>query len=114
MEDGRLPDAERPTSWRWIGRLLPASLRDLMYEPMCDDLWRAHVTASVPGGRLGLWTRFLGCFAASVGYSLPRYFVERGGHVTAVGKVAYVLAMSVALVMVVLLAPWIVELARTR
>ena len=78
-EDGPLPDAERPTSWRWIGRLLPRSLRDLMYEPMCDDLWRAHVTASVPGGRLLLWTRFFGCFAACVGYSLPRYFVERGG-----------------------------------
>ena len=108
-----MPDSARPRSWRWIGRLLPGSLRDLMYEPMCDDLWRAHVTASVPGGRLGLWLRFFGCFAASVVYSLPRYFVERD-RVTVLGKAAYVLVTGVTLLALVLLTPWIVELARTR
>ena len=84
-----------------------------MYEPMCDDLWRAHVTAPVPAGRFGLWFRFFGCFAASVGYSLPRYFVERE-RVTVIGKAAYVLATGVALLVIVLLTPWIVELAGTR
>ena len=108
-----MPDSARPTAWRRIGLLLPKSLRDLMYEPMCDDLWRAHVTASVRGGRLGLWLRFFGCFTASVGYSLPRYFVERD-RVTALGKAAYVLATGVTLLALVLLTPWIVELARTR
>ena len=108
-----MPDSARPSSWRWLGRLLPGSLRDLMYEPMCDDLWRSHVTSRVPRGRLGLWFRFLGCFGASVGYSLPRYFIERD-RVTMLGKTAYVLAMGVALVALVSLTPWIVELARTR
>ncbi len=83
-----------------------------MYEPMCDDLWRAHVTTPVPGGRLGLWFRFFGCFAASVGYSLPRYFVERN-RVTVLGKAAYVLATGVTLLALVLMAPWVVELVKT-
>ena len=83
-----------------------------MYEPMCDDLWRAHVTAPVRGGRLGLWFRFVGCFAASVGYSLPRYFVERD-RVTVLGKAAYMLATGVTVLALVLLTPWIVELAAT-
>ena len=95
-----------------MGRLLPGSLRDLMYEPMCDDLWRAHVTAPVAGGRFGLWLRFVGCFAASVVYSLPRYFVERD-RVTVLGKAACVLATGVTVMALVLLTPWIVELATT-
>ena len=82
-----MPDSARPRSWRWIGRLLPRSLRDLMYEPMCDDLWRAHVTGPFVGGGFGLWIRFVGCFGASMAYSLPRYFVERG-RVTLLGRVA--------------------------
>ena len=108
-----MPDSSRPGSWRWIGRLLPRSVRDLMYEPMCDDLWRAHVTAPIPSGRLGLWFRFFGCVAATVGYALPRYFVERN-RITVLGKAAYVLAMGIALMGIVSLTPWIVELARTR
>ena len=108
-----MPDTARPRSWRWIGLLLPRSLRDLMYEPMCDDLWRAHVTAPVRRGRLGLWCRFFGCFAASVGYSLPRYFVERD-RVTTLGKAAYVLVTGATLLALVSLTPWIVELVRTR
>ena len=96
-----------------MGRLLPRSLRELMYEPMCDDLWRAHLTSRAAGGRFGLWLRFVGCFTASVAYSVPRYFIERG-RITSLGKAAYVLAFGATVLALVLLTPWIVELARTR
>ena len=51
--------------------------------------------------------------ACAVGYSLPRYFIARD-RVTTLGKAAYVLATGVMLLALVLLTPWIVELARTR
>lgn len=105
-----MPESRRPESWSRIGLLLPRSLRELMYEPLCDDIWRAHVTATARAGRVGLWIRFLGCFAAAVGYSLPRYFVERN-RVTAIGKVTLVVASGFTLIAVVTLLPWIVFLA---
>ena len=102
-------DSARPKSWRWLGRLLPVSLRELMYEPLCDDIWRAHVTETARGGRLGLWFRFAGGFAASVGYSLPRYFVERD-RVTVLGKAAFVMAAGGTVLVIVALTPWIMFL----
>lgn len=108
-----MPESARPRSWRWIGLLLPGSLRDLMYEPMCDDLWRAHVTATARGGRLGLWLRFVSSFAASVGYGLPRYFVEPD-RVTTLGKAAFLIATGVTAVALVALTPWVVSLATTH
>jgi hypothetical protein len=96
-----------------MGQLLPGSLRRLMYEPMCDDLWRAHLFEPVRSGRLGLRIRFFGSFLATVGYALPRYFVERS-RLTPFGTVAFVLLTGVALVSIALLAPWIVELAASR
>ena len=102
-------DFARPKSWRWLGRLLPVSLRELMYEPLCDDIWRAHVTETDHGGRLGLWFRFAGGFAASVGYSLPRYFVERD-RVTVLGKAGFVMAVGVTVLVLVTLTPWIMFL----
>ena len=55
----------------------------------------------------------MGYFAASVVYSVPHYFIERG-RITLLGKAAYVLAVGAAVLALVLLTPWIVELARTR
>ena len=72
-----------------------------------------RVTGPFVGGGFGLWIRFVGCFGASVAYSLPRYFVERG-RVTLLGKAAYVLATGAAVLALVLLTPWIVELAGAR
>lgn len=82
-----------------------------MFEPLCDDIWRAHVTTPPRTGRIGLWFRFAGCFAATVGYSIPRYFVERD-RVTVLGKVTLTLATGVTLVVIVTLIPWIVILAK--
>ena len=105
-----MPEAPQPSAWRWLGRLLPPSLRELMYEPLCDDLWRAHLTEALGGGRLLLWLRFVGCFSASVWYSVPRYFIERD-RVTLLGKGALVVATGVTLAAMVSLAPWVLFLA---
>ena len=84
-----------------------------MYQPLLDDLWRAHVTAVVGRGRLALWFRFAGCFAASVGYSLPRYFVERD-RVTFLGRSVFVLAAAALILAIVTLTPWIITLTTGR
>ncbi len=84
-----------------------------MYQPLCDDLWRAHVTAAVRRGRLVLWFRFAGCFAASVGYSMPRYFVERD-RMTLLGRSLFVLAAAALVLAIVTLTPWIITLTTGR
>ncbi|MEE8147860.1 MAG: hypothetical protein V3T24_09670 [Longimicrobiales bacterium] len=108
-----MPDPTRPRYWDWLGRALPRSLRELMYQPLCDDLWRAHVTAAVRRGRLVLWFRFAGCFAASVGYSMPRYFVERD-RMTLLGRSLFVLAAAALVLAIVTLTPWIITLTTGR
>ncbi len=106
-----MPSAGGPRSWRWLGKLLPRSLRELVYEPLCDDLWREHVERAA-GGRLGLrpWLQLIGYFVATATYSLPRYFSE-GGHLTKLGRAAAVVGVGATLFMVVMLAPWIVWVA---
>ncbi len=104
-----MPDSARPRSWDRLGRLLPRSLRELVYQPLCDDLWRAHVTAVVPRSRLLLWFRFAGCFAASARYSLPRYFVERD-RLTLLGRGTLIIAVAVLILAIATVTPWIINL----
>lgn len=95
--------------WRVLGRLLPESIRDLVYEPAYLDLWRNHSLRrnreALPA-YLSLGVRFVGCFAAVLWYSVPAYLVDRD-RLRPAGRVVVVGAMILALLVVVSLAPWI-------
>jgi len=107
--------AEPPQFWRVLGTLLPRSIRELVYEPSCLDLWREHCRRGSPAtpldrGRLA--ARFSGRLFASLWYSLPRYFVNRG-RTTRLGKATGMMLRAVAILVVLLLVPWIIDAARS-
>jgi hypothetical protein len=82
--------------WRWLGRLLPADIRERVFEPALGDLQRAWLTggsrpASLPFGVYALGT-YLGCVPGAV----PLLFVRRG-RLTRLGRTALWSATALAL-----------------
>ena len=81
--------------------------RELVYEPSCLDLWREHHRGGGPVRQRGgfvLGLRFVARLAASVWYSLPRYYMDRGrltrfGRAVSIGLVGLAGLTVLALVM---------------
>lgn len=87
-----------PRLWVWLGRLLPVSIRERVYEPTCLDLWneyRRGSGAGWPGSRLRLGLRFSGRLTQSFWYALPRYCID-AGRLTTLGSVVAILLIVLA------------------
>ncbi len=103
-----------PQLWIRIGRLLPRSIRELVFEPACLELWLRHARDTDPysrASRFRLWLTFSGYFIAMGWHGAPRYLVE-SGQATRFGRVLKNSAISVGVVMLLLLLPWVIELTQ--
>jgi len=103
-----------PRAWTQIGRLLPRSVRDLVFEPACLELWLRHARATSCGrraSRFKLWMMFSATFIAVGWYGVPRYIVN-GGQVTKFGRVLKNSAISVCVILLLLLLPWVIEVTQ--
>lgn len=103
-----------PPTWNRLGRLLPRSIRELVFEPACLELWLRHARDTSAGSRvsrLRLWLTFAAYFVAVGWRGVPRYIVE-GGRATRFGRILKTSAISVGVLLVVLLLPWLVELSQ--
>ena len=75
------PGPERADSTRWsvLGRFLPRSIRERVFEPAFADLLRASLETSGTGGHSTPFAvRALGTYLGCVPPSLLRVFVVRG------------------------------------
>lgn len=94
----RPPRFER---WRLLGRLLPAEVRERVFDPAFSDLLRAWLTrrpdAESPPFGLQAFGTYVGC----VPFAIPRLFVRRG-HLTRFGKIAVWISIVLILVWIVL------------
>ena len=77
-------------------------LREQLFEPYRDELWRSRVSAGhSPRARLEFWASVIGGFGAAAVYSVPRYL--RGPEGAArIGSVPVVLLASLLLLLTVL------------
>ena len=95
-----------------LGRVLPTTIRDRVFEPVCLDLWRTYSLGrnrGTLGAQIGLGLRFAASFAATLWYAVPSYFTSQG-RLRLIGRALLVGIMMVALTLIVLLLPWIVQL----
>ncbi|MEE9207487.1 MAG: hypothetical protein V3U67_03790 [Gemmatimonadota bacterium] len=107
----RPPESDPPAVWRLLGFVLPRSIRRLVYEPACLDLWRNHSLADTDWrGRLALWARFSGYFGAAVMYAVPRYAYEKG-RAAATGRAVLIGVILLSLVLLVTFYPGLVQLS---
>ena len=100
-----------PRLWLTLGRLLPTTIRDRVFEPICLDLWRTYSldrNRGTLGAQMGLCLRFAGSFGATLWYAIPSYFISQG-RLHIIGRAVLVGMMVVALTLIVLLLPWIVQ-----
>ena len=90
------------TRWKWLGRLLPAEVRERVFEPAFADLLRAWLTEEEGARRLPFGVRALGTLAGCAPIALPSLFVRRG-RLTRLGKAAvWVAAIFTTLVFLLL------------
>ncbi len=104
-------DSPPPSVWLTLGRVLPTTIRDRVFEPVCLDLWRAYSLGGnrgTLGGQIGLGLRFAGSFAATLWYALPNYFTSPG-RLPIIARALLVGLTMLAFTLLVLLLPWIVE-----
>lgn len=107
-----MPDPHHHWSLRIARRLLPASVRTLVFDPLCADLLRDyHFGDRSRLGKSRLVLRVTRACVESMLFGFPRYFREPG-RTTRLGKASLIVGGSVLSLLVVLLAPWIAELAR--
>ncbi len=105
-----------PRLWRYLGFVLPQSIREGVYEPAYLDLWRAHVlglgTEAQPtsGTRVLSGITVAGYLLAALWYAFPRYFRE-GGRTKLAGRLAGAGLAIMALVLFLMLMPWFMALA---
>ena len=101
-----------PPAWTRLGRLLPRSIRELVFEPACLELWLRHARDIDPDSRvsrLKLSLTFSAYFFAVGWHGLPRYIVE-DGQVTRLGRALKTSTILLGVVLLVLLLPWVFEL----
>ena len=94
----------RPSSgerWRILGRLLPADVRERIFEPAFSDLLYDSLTATPEQApRAPFALRAVGTYMGCMPVALPRLFVRRG-RLTRLGRVA--LAVTGVLLLVAIL-----------
>jgi len=101
VRSGGAPDGvER---WRLLGRLLPAEVRERIFEPAFGDLLRSHLTTREgAASRVPFPVRVAATFLGCAGIALPR-LVVRHGRLTRFARVG-LSVVAVATVVVVILA----------
>ena len=85
-----------------MGRLLPADVRERVFDPAFSDLLRAWLTRRPDAESAPFGLQVFGTYVGCVPFAIPRLFV-RGGHLTRFGKVAVWVSIVLALVWIVLL-----------
>ena len=77
-----------PGRWRAVGRLLPAEVRERVFEPAFSDLLRKHLQSrAVPGSTVPFGVQVIGMLFACGPAAIPRLFIHRG-RFTKIGKIA--------------------------
>lgn len=98
---------ELPWLWSLLGGLLPASIRDGVFEPACLDLWRDRVMHE---SSVSLWRRrsvgilVMGYLLAAAWYGIPRY-LNRGPRSNTARWVSRVGIVLLALAALLVLGP---------
>ena len=103
-----------PRAWTRLGRMLPRSIRELVFEPACLDLWlrsAREIHHERRGCRAKMWLTFSTYLIAAGCYGVPRYIVD-GGRTTRFGRVLKLFAISVGVVLLIMLLPWVIDLTR--
>ena len=94
-----MPDPGR--WWHVLGRLLPADVRERIYEPAFGDMLRAWLTAPAGSRRTPFVVRALGTWLGCLAIGVPRWFV-RDRKLTRLGQAsAWALVLLVTLALVV-------------
>ena len=111
---GRRPMRDPHDHWALVaaGRLLPRTVRVLVFEPLCSELIRGFQLGDQTGwARSRLVAQITRAFLESILFGFPRYFREPG-RATRLGRLALLLGGGVFGVLVLLLAPWITYLVK--
>ncbi len=88
--------------WRLLGRLLPAEIRERIFEPAFGDLLRSHLAPGRGARRtLPFPVHVAGTFLGCVGIALPHLIVRRG-KLTRLARVGLSVVAMAAVVLLVL------------